>query len=190
MEHAFAPRGKLEESPSVIGSTKNVRLWTTKLWTGFTISDCEPSRPPPLLTDSRTGLKKSAFFTKNADILSSAQKRGHFKCPPKNALLGHLIENGQKIWTGRLFRGFGWTNRELPWNERPAQNSGSSKNFLFLRGLTPRKNIPNISSLRKVQFVRTLKKAGLCSEWQINQVDFRSFGAQDFFQWQFSMLNK
>ena len=41
--------GKLEESPSVIGSTKNVRLWTgfTKLWTGFTISDCEPSRPPP-----------------------------------------------------------------------------------------------------------------------------------------------
>jgi len=47
------------------------------------------------------------------------------------------------------------TNREFPRNDRPVQKSGSSKIFLFLRGLTYRKNFPNISSLKKVLFVRT-----------------------------------
>jgi len=44
------------------------------------------------------------------------------------------------------------TKRELPRNDRPVQNSGSSKNFLFLRGLTSKNNflIPEKSYFRTV----------------------------------------
>jgi len=44
---------------------------------------------------------------------------------------------------------------KLPRNYRPVQKSGSSQMFLLLRGLTSRKNFPNICSLKKVLFERT-----------------------------------